>query len=139
MLNNGTGLMLFYLPKSSEVLEEAVEVWFKLNEWSAFLVDSVDFVSIGASQNQFSACLPKSGVDSVKKQYEEQSNSICEVSTSECSVDNQLSAQVSTITTSVGVAGGGAVGCFCGSCLVAIILSVTLEFFYLLQLKENHN
>jgi len=123
MLNNDTQLMLFYIPLRSEMMEKTVDVWFRLNQWSAFMVDSVDFVAIGASQNQFSACLPVGGIDSVTKEYEEQGNSICEVADNTCkTTENQLSAQVGTISTSVGVAGGGAVGCFCGSCLVAIVL-----------------
>eukprot|EP01102_Stenamoeba_stenopodia_P012551 TRINITY_DN3980_c0_g1_i2.p1 TRINITY_DN3980_c0_g1~~TRINITY_DN3980_c0_g1_i2.p1 ORF type:complete len:663 (+),score=97.97 TRINITY_DN3980_c0_g1_i2:121-2109(+) len=120
MLNNDTQLMLFYLPKRSAALENVVDIWFKLNDWSAYVIDSVDFVAIGASQNQFSTCLPDESVDTVKKQYEDSGNSVCDVS-SDCAAQNQLSAQVGTISTSIGVAGGGAVGCFCGSCIVALV------------------
>jgi hypothetical protein len=35
---------------------------------------------------------------------------------------SQLQAQVGTISTAVGAAGGGGIGCFCGSCIVAVLL-----------------
>jgi len=123
-INNSTGLSGLYLHHRLPRVEEVVPVWFRLRNLTVFLVDQVDFVALGAAQNVFSACLPSGAIDSVIEQYEGgESRVTCEVS-DDCSVPSvidTLAAQVGSISTSVGVAGGGGVGCFCGSCIIALL------------------
>jgi hypothetical protein len=119
--NNRTGLSGFFVYSRLPRVEEVVEVWFMMGNLSVFVVDTVDFVALGASQSVFSACLPEDSIDTVVGQYETD-EVVCDTDTG-CSSPtvNQLSAQVSTISTSVGAAGGGGIGCFCGSCVIALL------------------
>lgn len=120
VVNNATGLNSFYTYSSIPALEDIVDAWFQMASLRVFFITQEDFVALGASQGVFSGCIASSSVSDVSNQYDD-SDVTCDVSTDCITVQNQLSAQVATISTSVGAAGGGSVGCFCGSCLIAVL------------------
>ena len=87
-----------------------------------FILNELDFSLIGESFNAFSGCISSADVKAVSNQYQSSAAEgvSCSVN-SGCEATNQLQAQIGTISTSIGVAGGGGVGCFCGSCLIAVL------------------
>lgn len=119
ILNNGTKTYAFYTYIEIPVLEQIIEVQFRLGQMRVFIIDQVDFVSLGSAQSSFGQCLSDGAVSTVANQFDPDQVT-CAVST-DCATNNQLQAQIATISTSVGAAGGGSVGCFCGSCLVAVV------------------
>lgn len=121
LINNSTQLSVLFTSNPASRLRELLDVWFELNSMSVFLVNETDFVSLGQAQGVFGACLSDDSVDEVARSYEA-TDVTCEVS-KDCRAPevNLLSSQVGTIATSVGAAGGGGVGCFCGACVVAVL------------------
>jgi len=78
--------------------------------------------SVGASQSVFAECLPSDAISEIEAQYDKDPDVQCAVDDTCAGVQtNQLTAQVGTISTAIGAAGGGGIGCFCGSCLIAFI------------------
>jgi len=129
MLNNKTNLMLIYTPKRSKMLETVVDIQYKFNSLSAFVMESKEFVSLGATQRTFSACMSSNSIDEAIEQYEESGDVTCSASESDClETTNALADQVTAITASVG-ATAGSTGCFAGSCIVALLLYVLLVSF----------
>lgn len=105
-------------------LEDLFEVHFRLGERWVFLVDGQDFLELGRAQSVFAECLSEDSTDQVTARYESGGEDIiCAVLDNSCEVQSfdLLASQVGTIGTSVGVAGGAGVGCFCGSCIVAVL------------------
>jgi len=122
-LNNKTenNLQAIYSTSRIKSLEGILDVWFVMGEMQVFILEGVEFLQIGESLKTFSGCIGSDDTDTVSKQYESVEGVSCSVNSGCEVVANQLQAQISSITTSVGVAGGGGVGCFCGSCLIVAL------------------
>eukprot|EP01102_Stenamoeba_stenopodia_P022137 TRINITY_DN9125_c0_g1_i1.p1 TRINITY_DN9125_c0_g1~~TRINITY_DN9125_c0_g1_i1.p1 ORF type:complete len:134 (-),score=35.52 TRINITY_DN9125_c0_g1_i1:105-506(-) len=85
-----------------------------------FIVDKVDFLALGDSQNVFGACIADDTVSEVSKQYSSR-DVTCSASTNcESREFNQLQDKIGTISASIGAAAGGS-GCICGICVVALL------------------
>eukprot|EP01102_Stenamoeba_stenopodia_P000803 TRINITY_DN10751_c0_g1_i1.p1 TRINITY_DN10751_c0_g1~~TRINITY_DN10751_c0_g1_i1.p1 ORF type:complete len:946 (+),score=127.91 TRINITY_DN10751_c0_g1_i1:172-3009(+) len=120
-LNNDTGMLALYSYSEVPGLQDFADVWFRMGDMRVYVLDTSEISAFGQGLQTFGACVSNSAVDEVIQQYET-IDVTCDIDSSCLSREtNQLSAQIGSITTSVGVAGGGGVGCFCGSCLIAFL------------------